>query len=124
MQSWQLLPLTFPFSPLSFSALVLLLFRGMIWSVITSDGLPPLSSATSMPRRVLPMAEEGFFPGLGPWPNVDVDMDLFGLLPPIITPQNPAVRLLGRRGGFWWRRAYVMACQILPSINARVSSLA
>ena len=77
-------PLTFPFSSLSFFALVLLLFRGMIWSIITSGGLPPLSSATSMPRRVLPMAEEWFFLGLGPWFNVDVDMDFFGLLPPTI----------------------------------------
>ena len=72
----ELFPLTFPFSLLSFFALVLFLFRGMIWSVITSGRLPPLSSATSMQRRVLPMADEGFFLGLGPWPNVDIDMDL------------------------------------------------
>ena len=31
-------------------------------------------------RRVLPMAEEGFFLGLGPWPNVDIDMGV--LYPP------------------------------------------
>ena len=43
-----------------------------------------------MPRRILPMAEEGlslpmtkerFFLGLGPWPNVDIDMDLLVFYP-------------------------------------------
>ena len=60
-------------------------------------------------RRALPVAEEGLFlpatdEGFFPWarplaqyrhrhgPN--------GLLPPIIAPQNPAVRLLKRKGGF------------------------
>ena len=61
MQSCQLFPLTFPFSPLSLSVLVLFLFRGTIWSVITSGRLSPLSSAASMPRRILHIAEEGFF---------------------------------------------------------------
>ena len=28
---------------------------------------------------------------------------------PTIAPQNPAVRLLGRKGGFWCSRAYIMA---------------
>ena len=42
---------------------------------------------------------------------------------PIIAPQNPAVRLLGRRGGFWCPRAFVMACQVLSSINARAFSV-
>jgi len=50
-----------------------------------------------MLRRVLPMVEEGFFLGLDPWPNVDVDMDFFGLLPPTIVLQNSAFRLLGRK---------------------------
>ena len=42
---------------------------------------------------------------------------------PIIVPQNPAVRLLRRRGGFWCPRAFIMACQVLSSVNARVFSL-
>ena len=44
----------------------------------------------------------------------------FGLT---IAPQNPAVQLLGRRGGFWCPWAFIMACQVLSSINARASSL-
>ena len=42
---------------------------------------------------------------------------------PTIAPQNPAVRLLGGRGGFWCPRAFIMACQVLPSISARAFSL-
>ena len=42
------------------------LLRGTIWSVTTSGKLPFLSSAISMPRRILLMAEEGSFLGLGP----------------------------------------------------------
>ena len=40
---------------------------------------------------------------------------------PTITPQNPAVRLLGRRG-FWCPRAFIMACQVFSSVSARVFS--
>ena len=32
---------------------------------------------------------------------------------PTIAPQNPAVRLLGRGGGFWCSRAYVRADRVL-----------
>ena len=32
---------------------------------------------------------------------------------PTIAPQNPAVRILGRRGGFWRSRAYIMAGWVL-----------
>ena len=39
-------------------------------SATLSDRLFPLSSA----RRILLMAKEGFFLGLGPWPNVYIDM--------------------------------------------------
>ena len=42
---------------------------------------------------------------------------------PTIVPQNPAVRLLGRRGGFWCPWAFIMACQVLSSISARAFSL-
>ena len=63
----------------------------MIGSVTTSGRLPPSSLATPVPRRVLPMAEEGlflptteegFFLGLGLWPNVDIDMGLLVFYPP------------------------------------------
>ena len=40
---------------------------------------------------------------------------------PIIALQNPAVRLLGRRGGFWCPQALIMACQVLSSASARAS---
>ena len=40
-----------------------------------SSRLLPLSSTTSM-------AEEGFFLGLGPWPNVDIDMGFPVFYPP------------------------------------------
>ena len=42
---------------------------------------------------------------------------------PTIAPQNPAVRLLGRRWGFWCPRVFAMACQVLSSISARAFSL-
>ena len=42
---------------------------------------------------------------------------------PTITPQNPAVRLLRWRGGFWCPRAFILACQVLSSASARASSL-
>ena len=41
---------------------------------------------------------------------------------PTIAPQHPAVRLLGRRGGFWCPRAYFTAGQVLSSVSARASS--
>ena len=42
---------------------------------------------------------------------------------PTIAPQNPVVRHLGRRGGFWCPWAFIMACQVLSSVSARASSL-
>ena len=42
---------------------------------------------------------------------------------PTIAPQNPAVWLLGRKGGFWYPRAFIMACQVLSSISTRAFSL-
>ena len=42
---------------------------------------------------------------------------------PIIAPKNPTVQLLGRRWGFWYPQALIMACQVLSSISARAFSL-
>ena len=42
---------------------------------------------------------------------------------PTIAPQNPVVRLLRRRGGFWCPRAFNMACQVLSSVSDKASSL-
>ena len=80
-----LFPRHFPFSLLYFSALVLFLFRGTIWSVITSGRLPPLSSTIFMPRRIFLMAEEGSFLGLGPSPKCRHSHGPPGLLPPTIS---------------------------------------
>ena len=66
----------FHFLHCPFLSFVLFLFRKTIWSVTTSGRLPPLSSAIFMPRRILPMAKEGFFLELGPWPNVGIDVGL------------------------------------------------
>ena len=41
---------------------------------------------------------------------------------PTIAHENPAVRLLGRGGGFWCPRAYVTAGQLLSLVSARASS--
>ena len=41
---------------------------------------------------------------------------------PTIAPQNPAVQLLGRGGGFWCPQAYVMAGRVLSFVSARASS--
>ena len=42
---------------------------------------------------------------------------------PTIAPQNSTVWLLGRRGGFWCPRAFIMAYQVLSSISDKASSL-
>ena len=70
------------------------------------------------------MAKGWAFLGLGPGPSANIDMGFPTLYPPTIAPQNPAVRLLGQRGGFWCRRAYVTACQVLSFINVGASSFA
>ena len=54
----------------------------MIRSVTTSSRLLILFSVTSMAEKV-PMAEEEFFFGLDPWPNVDIDMGF-----PVLYPHN------------------------------------
>ena len=43
---------------------------------------------------------------------------------PTIAPQNPAVRILGRIGGFWWHQVSVKTCQSLSPINSQDSSSA
>ena len=56
------------------------------------------------PRRVLPMAEEGFFLELGPWPNVDIDMGFSVLYPPHIANE--------------WRMICIYKClSYLPSLT-------
>ena len=45
--------------------------------------------------------------GLRPSWKVSRDHKFSG---PIIAPQNPAVRIFKRRGGFWWHQASVIAC--------------
>ena len=60
--------------PLSFYVLVLILFHGMTRNVDLSNRLFLLSSTTPGQGGVLPMAEEGFFLRLGPWPNVYTSM--------------------------------------------------
>ena len=42
---------------------------------------------------------------------------------PTIAPQNPAIRLLRRRRGFWCPRPFIMTCQVLSSINIKAFSL-
>ena len=57
--------------------------------------------------------------GLGPdmkWAGVAKS---FG---PTIAPQNPAVRLLGRKGRFWCPRALVMASRVLFPVSVRAFS--
>ena len=55
-------PYIFSSFPLSFSVLVLIPFHGMTRNVNLSNRLFLLSSAH--------LAEEGFFLGMGPWPNI------------------------------------------------------
>ena len=85
---------------------------------------PSCSLSFPWPRRILPMAKGWAFLGSGSGPNADIDMGFPVLYPLTIAPQNPVVRLLGRRGGFWWRRAYITACQVLSFINTGVFSFA
>ena len=76
------------------------------------------------PMRVLPMAKGWAFLGSSLGPSIFIDMGFPVLYLLTIAPQNPVVRLLGRRGGFWCRLANVMACQVLSFINVRASSFA
>ena len=63
------------------------LFHRVTQSATLSDRPVPLSSAIPGRERILPMAEEGFFLGLGPWPNVYIDMGS-----PVCYPHNSPSR--------------------------------
>ena len=95
----------------------------MIRSLATGGLLPLLPSTISI-RGGFPYGQEGVFPWVGPLAQYKYWNGPISLLPPTIAPQNSAVRLFGRRGGFWWHWASVTACHVLSSINARASSLA
>ena len=82
-------PLMFPFFSLSFPILVLIIFHEMTRSVTLSGRSFPLSLAILGRGRVLPMTEEGFFLGLGPWPNVYIGIGPLVCYP----PQNPYIVL-------------------------------
>ena len=117
--------------PLFFVILVLFLFGEMTRNVITRTKLLPLPSATFMVEEGPSHGRGGSFPWPRGGPSLDRALDPAQILTwasrfytPTIAPQNPVVRLLGRRGGFWCRRAYVMACQVLSFINVRASSFA
>ena len=57
------------------------------------------------------------FFGLGLWtPQEQVGL-AHKLLGPTIAPQNPAIRLLGWKGGFWKTQVFNMAYLIQPCIN-------
>ena len=121
MKSWQLFPLTFPFSPLSFSALVL------PWNDLQCHyqwPVAPFVLGYIHAEQGSFHGQWGVFPWTGPLAQCGHWHGPPGLLPLTIAPQNPAVRLLRWTGGFWWHRASVLTCQILPSINAKASSLA
>ena len=79
--------------PLFFVVLVLFLFGGMTQGVIIRTESLPLSSA-------IVMAKEGPFldRALGPTRTLTWASQFYT---PTIAPQNPALRLLGQRGGFW-----------------------
>ena len=56
-----------------------------------------------------------FPPRLGPWAYYPKWAGVPRSFGPTIAPQNPAVRNLGRGGGFWRSRAYNMVDWALPS---------
>ena len=68
-------PYTLSLYVLSFSAFVLSLPCGTIWSIATGGLLPLLPSAISI-RGGFSLAEEGSFHGLGPWPSIDIQTGL------------------------------------------------
>ena len=59
------------------------------------------------------------------WRGLGLDMKPAGVAKffgSTIALQNPAVRLLGRRGGFWCPQAYVTARRVWSFVSARASS--
>ena len=89
-------PQTLPFSPLSFSAFVLFLPCGTIWSLATGGLLSLLPSAISI-RGGFSHGQEGIFPWAGPVAQYRYRNGPISLLPPTIALQNSAFRLLGRK---------------------------
>ena len=77
--------------PLFFVVLVLFPFDEMTQNVVTRTELLPFAhgyiygrgESFSWPRRVLLMAKGWAFLGSGPGPNVDIDMGLSVLYPPL-----------------------------------------
>ena len=56
-----------------------------------------------------------FSPQLGPWAYHSKWARVLRSFGPTIAPQNPAVRILGRGGGFWRSRTYNTVDWALPS---------
>ena len=110
--------------PLFIVLLVLFLFGEMTQNVITRTELLPLPSATFMVEEGPSHGQGVGLSWVGPWAQHRHWHGLPGFIPPTIASQNPAVWLLGRGGRFWWRWAYVMACQVLYFINVGASSFA
>ena len=54
----------------------------------------------------------------GPWAQIEFGPDC-KLPGPTIAPQNPAIRLFGQIGGFWWHQRSANACQSLSPIGSR-----
>ena len=74
----------------------------MIESVIAGGRSLLPSSATMCGGGLSPWLRKGFFPWAGPLDQYKPRHRPTGLLPSLtIAPQNPAVQILGRRGGFW-----------------------
>ena len=76
-------------------------YRWQVTSSILGQTVPRRALSVVEEGLFLPMTEEGFFPWAGPLAQYRHRHGPTDLLPPTIAPQNSAVRLLGRRGGFW-----------------------
>ena len=105
------------YSPLRFLGAT---FNGML--------LFPLKSWSAEDRVILGCSPRHF--GLSPFvlgkyppqhgPRALIKRGLDHKFPgPTIAPQNPAIRLLGQIGGFWWHRISVNAYQSLLPIGSR-----
>ena len=91
-----------------------------LWSRLVEDRIV-LGDVCCQFGLSLFVLEHFFFLGMGlklniKWARVAKFFD------PTIAPQNLDVRFLGRRGGFWCPRAFIMACQVLSFVSARVFS--
>ena len=93
-------PCTHSFYLSSFSTFVLFLPCGTVW-IFAIDGLLPLLPSALSIRGGFFRGRGGVFPWIGPLAQYRYSNGPISLFPPIIAPQNPTVRLLGRAGGFW-----------------------